>query len=432
MSIEKFVLSFILYQCSLWSLAQPNSLEEKLFHLPDVRFERIEDHPEFESVYLLYIKQPLDHLDPGAGYFDQKVYLSHKGFDEPTVMCTEGYQRPRNRIYELTRILNGNQLDIEHRYFGESIPDSIDYRYLTLEQVTADLHRINQLFRTIYTGKWVSTGISKGGQTTLFYRYFHPDDVDVSVPYVAPLNLSLKDERIYTFLDTVGTESCRQLIKDVQHHVLTNYDEALDKVRWYSNGARLQFGEYLTLEEAFEYTVLEYPFSFWQWGGDCELIPDMGKPLDDIVQHLLDICDISFFADGDMMNYASHYYQAGSQMGYYGYDIAEFKDELRALPVSSNPSAVFMPSDLPLTFDGKLPQKLYDWLTGPYADRIVYIYGASDTWSATAVPPSDEPDALWFFLPGKDHAKARIENMEEMDRQRLNKKLGEWLQIQVD
>ena len=32
----------------------------------------------------------------------------------------------------------------------------------------------------------LATGISKGGQATMFYRSYFPDDVDISVPYVAP------------------------------------------------------------------------------------------------------------------------------------------------------------------------------------------------------------------------------------------------------
>ena len=67
-------------------------------------------------------------------------------------------------------------------FFGKSIPDSMKWEYLTVEQAAADLHTINQLFRKIYKGKWISTGISKGGQTTLYFKYFYPEDVDIAIP----------------------------------------------------------------------------------------------------------------------------------------------------------------------------------------------------------------------------------------------------------
>ncbi|HQU60312.1 MAG TPA: S28 family serine protease, partial [Saprospiraceae bacterium] len=128
----------------------------------------------FEAVYELNIRQPLDHKDPSKGYFYQRAFLSHRSFDAPMVIATEGYSRPSNRLYELTQYLGANQVDVEHRYFGASMPDSLDYTYLNLEQATADLHHIRQLLGQLYPKAWVSTGISKGGQTTFFYRYFYP------------------------------------------------------------------------------------------------------------------------------------------------------------------------------------------------------------------------------------------------------------------
>lgn len=35
-----------------------------------------------------------------------------------------------------------------------------------------DLHAVRNAFKSIYPGKWIATGISKGGQTTLLYRTF--------------------------------------------------------------------------------------------------------------------------------------------------------------------------------------------------------------------------------------------------------------------
>ena len=78
-----------------------------------------------------------------------------------------------------------------------------------------------QLFEIIYRGKWVSTGISKGGATTIYYRYFYPDDVDVSVPYVAPVNRELEDQRLYSFLETIGSDECREKIRSFQIRVLS-------------------------------------------------------------------------------------------------------------------------------------------------------------------------------------------------------------------
>lgn len=423
----KHVFLFLFLFVVINSYAQ-STLEKALFGLPDVIFHPISASDNYQ-VYELSIKQPLDHKNPQKGHFYQRVFLHHKAFDAPMVMITEGYNCYTTNTTELTRLLDANQLDIEHRFYGESLPASIDYQYLTLEQATADLHHINELFKQLYQSKWVSTGISKGGQTTIYYRYFYPNDVSASVPYVAPLNLEFEEKRIYDFLNTVGTEDCRKKIKDLQIRLLKERETVLPLLKWYSKGAKLSF-DYLSLEEAFEFAVLEYPFSFWQWGGRCLDITDPDAPLEDALEHLLEVSGIDFFSDKDMLNYRSHYYQAASQMGYYGYEIKDFKPWIKALPTDKNPHAAFTPNKMKVKFDNSLPKKVHRWLQ-KNSNQFIYIYGALDTWTATAVHPIKGADALWFFMEGHHHGSARIRNMNASSRQQLIAKLEQWLAITI-
>ena len=171
--MKQVAILFLLLFFSSYSQAQKENIEQRLSELPDISFERIKRTGDYEFVYILKVRQPLDHFDTTKGFFHQKVYLSHKSYEQPTVMYVHGYQLKGNGIFELTSFLEANQIAVEHRYFGQSMPDSVNYNYLNLKQVTADLHHIRQLFNSIYTKKWVSTGISKGGGTTIFYRYFY-------------------------------------------------------------------------------------------------------------------------------------------------------------------------------------------------------------------------------------------------------------------
>jgi len=411
------------------SIFAQSQLEKMLFDLPDVVFKKLETPEGFEAAYELHIKQPLDHNDPSKGHIYQRAFLSHKGFNRPMVMATEGYARPRNRMYELTTMLDANQLNIEHRYFGTSVPDSMDYTYLTFEQMAEDLHHINQLFKQLYKSKWVSTGISKGGTTTIFYRYFYPNDVDVAVPYVAPVNYEYEEKRIYEFLDKVGTTECREDIKEIQVRLLKEREKVLPLLRWYAKGAKHEF-TYLTLEEAFEYAVLEYPFSFWQWGHDCSKIPSADAELEVVLQNFMDVVGISFYSDADMAAFASHYYQSSTQMGYYGYETDEFKDLLKVLPTDSNPYASFTPNKMKVKFDGTLTNKVANWLKTD-GNNFMYINGGIDTWSATGVEKSDKVNSKWFVLEGKDHAKARIANMTDEEKKEFKATLGEWLELEI-
>ena len=429
--MKKFIIALI--TCITLSVnAQVGSenISEQLFNLPDVIFNKILTPLGFEAAYELKIRQPIDHNNPTKGYFYQRVFLSHAGFNKPTVMVTNGYANSRNKIAEPTTLLQANQINIEHRYFGKSIPDSLDYTYLNLEQVAGDLHHINKIFREIYSGKWISTGISKGGQTTMFYRYFFPNDVDVSIPYVAPSTNGIEDKRIYTFLDTVGSKECRAAIKKIQIRLFENREKVLPLLKWYTYGAKLNFN-YLNFEEAFEYAVLEYPFSFWQWGTDCEDLPDSESGIEEVLYHFVQVSGLDFFADKSMESYASHYYQAGSEMGYYGYDISDFKQHITALPNDKNPSAVFMPNKMKVEFDNTVPQKMQKWIK-TNGNQFIYINGNNDTWSVTSERPQKGVDALWFFLKDRDHRAARIKNMTPLEREKMVAALERWLDLEIE
>jgi len=429
--MKKNILSLLII-IGLFQLvnAQTNDIETLLFELPDVIFTKIETAKNFEATYQLKVKQPIDHSDASKGYFYQRVFLSHKGLEQPTIMITAGYSRSKNRIAELTELLNGNQIQIEHRFFGESMPDSLDYKYLTLKQVTGDLHHINALFKTIYKNKWLSTGVSKGGATTLFYRYFYPEDVDVSVNYVGPINIAFEEERIYKFLDTIGSKSCRDKIETFQKYLLKNRHNILPLMKAYSLGAKAKY-TYFNIETAFEYAVLEYPFSFWQYGQSCEDIPDENISYFEAVKYFTKVADITFFSDKSIKDYASHYYQSATEFGYYGYETKKFKGLLEELPTDQNAYAVFMPNKMEAPFDASLLKSINEWLP-IHGNEIIHIYGGIDTWSASAVPYSDKVDALWFMMNGKHHGNARIKTMSPAEKEELNSALERWLSIKID
>ena len=427
--MNKASLLLLLLFLSLYCKAQENRIESILSEMSGITYEKIKEVDDY-SGYMLQLRQPLDHSDTTKGFFRQKVYLSHTSFEKPTVIVTAGYSVNQNYLSEMSRLLKSNQILVEHRYFGESMPDSLDYHYLNLEQATADLHRVRQLFSSAYANKWVSTGVSKGGATTIFYRYFYPNDVDVSVPYVAPINRSYEEPRIYYFLDTIGTEDCRNKITAFQVRLLQNREELIPLLKFYSMGARANY-TYLSLGEAFEYAVMEYPFSFWQWGSDCKDIPTQTATIQEIAEYFISVSNLAFFSDEEIRQYSSHYYQSATEMGYYGYETSEFKEYLIDLPTDYNPMALFYPFDMTDEFDGQLLNDVNLWLKTD-GDKFIYIYGGNDTWSASAVPPNDDVDSEWFILKGKHHGNARIKSMTPDEQKRLTSTLEKWLSIKIE
>jgi hypothetical protein len=189
------------------------------------------DGKQFKEAYEVMVEQPLDHQNPGADKFRQRLFVSHAGYDKPVVLVTEGYAAYGNRAGELTRLLGANQINVEHRFFGKSVPPEMKWAFLTVKQSADDLHAIVTALKTLYSGKWISTGVSKGGQTALFYKCFYPDDVDATVPNSAPINVAQEDPRLYRFLETAGDEATRARIRDYQRALFKREDELLPLVK---------------------------------------------------------------------------------------------------------------------------------------------------------------------------------------------------------
>jgi len=429
----KFLLSIVLLCFILPLQAQTDeaALEKALYDLPGVQFRKYSKPQDKYLKYVLNIKQPLDHLHPEKGFFYQMAVLTHKGFAQPTVMETEGYEG-RYGGNEIEKILNANNINIEHRYFGTSKPDSLQWQYLTAEQVTADLHYINQLFRTIYKNKWISTGISRGGQTAIYYKTYYPDDVDLAIPYVAGIPNSLEDKRIYQFLDTIGTAECRRKIFEVQQFLLQHEKEAVSKLKWYARGKELTFNYFGSLDKAFEMYVLEYPFSFWQIGfTSCDKIPT-NKNVDDYLEHLLTgVGGIEYISDKFINQWSAHLYMAKTEQGYYGYDLKPYAKYLQHWK-GEDPTAALVPDSIPYKpFDSTITLNVLRWLE-KNGNNILYIHGGIDTWSACRVIPSAHVNAKSFIIPGANHFVARVKAMPADMQKNFMNAINEMIGIKPD
>lgn len=116
----------LIYFSSL--LFSQNDLKSKIESLPGIlSVERIEPDSEYVEAFKIFIERPVDHKNPDEEKFRQKFYLSHKDDSLPMVIELDGYNIDYNRHNELTSILKCNKIVVEHCYFGESVPDSLDW-----------------------------------------------------------------------------------------------------------------------------------------------------------------------------------------------------------------------------------------------------------------------------------------------------------------
>lgn len=412
-----FRFALILVFIASWhTLQATSSIEEFLSHMPLKNVRVLEKESFYSHIYEVMFEQPIDHRHPEKGSFYQRLYISHTSVDMPVVLVTEGYSAGYYYTSEPAMLLRCNQIIAEHRYFGESVPDSVQWEYLDTWQSASDHHRIVEQFREFYSGKWISTGISKGGQTLMYHSFYYPDDVDVRMPYVAPLNKSVEDKRIYSFLDQVGSKECRKRIYRFQKNALKHQEDLLPAFKNFSE----QKGYTYTLaggyETAFEYCVLEYSFAFWQWGYvPCSEIPGKRASPEEIIVHMNRVAGFDYFADKFVIEYQPFFYQSYTEMGYYGYQLDKFRPYLKHLDRRGFRFA--LPTDTEVAFNDSTQLALEEYVSNE-AENFIFIYGEYDTWSATAVELSGNTNSKIFYKEKGSH-RTRVRNMPQKQQDEI-------------
>ena len=420
------LLLFVLLSASASPFAQ-TVLEQKINAISAIKEIRPLETSEFSEKYVTYFTQPLDHRHPEKGSFRQRVIVSHVGFDRPTVIVTEGYGaayalRSQYRE-ELSKLLNANMIFVEYRYFLESTPEPKDWQYLTAENSADDLHAITTAFKNIYPGKWIATGISKGGQTTLLYRTFYPDDVDISVPYVAPLCYGVEDGRHEPFLHKVSTPENRKIIEDFQLEALKRKATLLPRFEKYCTEKNYSFRA--PIEEIYDYSVLEYSFALWQWGTPISSIPATTASDDEIFSHLLAISEPGYFT-ADSPN-ASFFVQAARELGYYGYDVQPFKQYLSIQSSEGYLHRLMLPEELKdMPFDKTLSKKITKFLK-KQDPKMIFIYGQNDPWTAAGVTWLKNKKNIHVFIQPNGSHLARINTLPEAEKAEVMELINEWL-----
>jgi hypothetical protein len=116
-----------------------------------------------------------------------------------------------------------------------------------------------------------------------------------------------------------------------------------------------------------------------------------------------------YFSDKSILELRPFFYQALTEMGYYGYDLDAFHKYLKHV---DNPVFTFTLSrEMQAPFNEELSIQLNEFVTED-AENFIYIYGEYDTWSATAVSHTGSTNSKIFFKEGGSH-RTRISNMPE-------------------
>ena len=208
----KFLLLFLLSLAGLCAKAETTPqwvsdlLEKNEGLIDSIRFYPTDPKAPHLTTYVIYYNQPMNHAMVGSPHFHLRalltvdntvdavnavnhVYCSGYGID------SESFERPDSSFAhsidcanEIAHRYKANYLQIEHRYFQYSAPDKCWERLddCRAEEAAQDFHALFDAMKKVFKGKWVMSGVSKGGTTTLLQHTFFPNDMDIFVPYSAP------------------------------------------------------------------------------------------------------------------------------------------------------------------------------------------------------------------------------------------------------
>ncbi|MCW3104152.1 MAG: hypothetical protein JWO09_2592 [Bacteroidetes bacterium] len=386
------------------------SIRERLEQIPGA-IVRTLSNSNFKEYYELLLDQPLDHNNPSK-FFRQRVIVGISSIDSAVVMDTDGYAvnyaLNTNYKHELASLLNANLVLVEHRFFGHSAPDSMDYNFLTTEQAAEDVHLVRHLLTRVFNGKWISTGISKGGQAALAHRLHYPADVSLTIVYGAAVKKALNETKVDSMLNALSGTTCGKKLENFQSELFAHKDALIHSLEMYAKKNEMVFG--MDPETVLDYMILELPFSFWQTGCNCNDVHLLSKEPVVLFEGLVNIISPSFYSVKSMKQLQPAFYMNYHELGYYEYNIKKFRPKLKQ---KAYPNSRFAPG-IKISFDNSYLTALGKFLATADAGQVVFIYGENDPWSAM----QQTGRAKKFIVKNGSH-KSRITDLSTEQKDRL-------------
>ncbi|MFG2527983.1 S28 family serine protease [Streptomyces sp. NPDC048516] len=414
--------------------AEPKSgdIKDRILAIPGMSL--IEEKPvDGYRYFVLNYTQPVDHRHPSKGTFQQRLTLLHKSVDRPTVFFTSGYNVSTTPSRsEPTKIIDGNQVSLEYRYFTPSRPAPTDWKKLDIRQAADDQHRIFQALHRIYDKNWIDTGGSKGGMTATYYRRFFPHDMNGTVAYVAPNDVRNDEDSAYDrFFKNVGTAQCRSDLAAIEREALVRRKEMVARFQAWADKEKQTFKTVGGADRAYEVMVTDLVFGFWQYQPAetaCAEVPAPTVSTDGLWKWMDTVGGFDSYTDQGMEPYTPYYYQAGTQLGEPGYRYPQLAGLLKYPGINNSRS--FVPKDIPMRFDKRAMPDVDHWVRH-HAHRMMFVNGQYDPWSSEHFEVGKGArDSYVFTVPGGNHG-SNIAKLAEPDRTKATAELLDWAGVQA-
>ena len=448
--------------------------------------------------YAIYFHQPMKHAVPDGPSFPMRALITVDNEMDPTtavnhVYCT-GYSLYQTFVEnpdytfmkeantcaeEIATRYKANYISIEHRYYAFSAPPQCwtNLDDLRAEEAAEDFHKLFVALKKVLKGKWVMSGVSKGGITTLLQHKFHPEDMDIFVPYSAPFFDTDRDTTMQTYwyqngwnqeyLDmfmgirqtgvseemnkiynifykmTCGANTSEAHADTIYGSYLTNvalfgYDEhtysdtASIRKQLYKNTQVMQqygFNDYCDTIYAYMFEKVSFNLdSFGHWIDTLRAYPDVNQiPRRKVAQRRayepFGITEDEWWVrqDGKIISNHAYSYQAKCELGYYDlrYDLIVGEQAAPGWNAAYKKYVGCLrhfenPWCASLTFN----RSLYDQTmaaTKTATKPIILIYGEDDTWTGAAVKDEfiNGTNVKKFILPAQNHTVSFSSNTDQ-------------------
>jgi hypothetical protein len=428
-------LSFFFVACAPRSIdTGPMSIEDFLASIDGLVATRVETGKSYEGYtkYRLALEQQRDHENVADGVFTQHAYLlvlDDAATSAPLVMETHGYWlHDVGQPHELSTLLGANELGIEYRYNGDSIVDDDPaYEDLTPRQGTADTHRWVEILSPFFTGRWISTGASRGAEVAMQHRFSYPTDVVGTVGYSLPDVDGPNDARYGENIRAIGPEACHRALEAAQRAMLGDRRaEMIEAVAAYSDGWERVGGA----EHALEASVLELAMAFWQTYGyslekiDCESIPTPDGDADALAIFLIVSGALDLAEDATIADLEPYFVLAQRYEGYPALP-SEYLADLLAFP-AVNLEEGFLGEGISATYDPSFDAAFDEFMEND-ATRLVETYGAYDSWALARFTPNEEREHYAFGVATAGHYVAQsIRRLAASDLEQATAILRSW------
>jgi len=467
----------------LWN-ASPTLFDSILYYPADPKY------PDTRT-YVLYYHQPLKHAQPGAASFPLRALITVYKDTDPTKAVNHIYASGYNLMEdylanpdsafhseglscttEIAHRYHGNYIQIEHRYFQFSAPancwENLDD--LRAEEAAEDFHSLFVALKKTLKGKYVMSGVSKGGITTLLQHRFYPNDMDIFVPYSAPFFDTDRDTLLQKYYFNTGwSKEFRDMYTTIRRNGIYYKNKifppylkmnskcktqaAIDSTYWHYLADVASFGfndhaysDTLSIRrqmtrndsimrakgvELYGDTVYAYLFSkgvfdmigFPAWIDTLRKYPEKKQvPVLPRRNNRLDpygVTEHDWWAD-DSIAGAAYQYQSKCELGYFDLRF----DEILEDPVSAQNFNQFWKDTIgcardlwsPCFRDLQFNRSLYDETmaaTKNATTPIVLIYGLDDSWTGGAVKDEFIGSSVHkFILPAQNHLAAFCSNTD--------------------